>query len=169
LRGFLFNAVPSEFTVCRDQDPDPIVASAPKGGGGPGTYSYQWIDSSKTQNFWDIAPGNSTLIDYDPDYLSDTTYYRRIVYSIGLADTSFRIAVYVHPEITGNTIAANDTVCSGNAPNLFVSAATIGGGPTGGSYTYKWQHRPDGDSFTDVTTVSGVPTYQAPGLTFPPK
>ena len=74
----------------------------------------------------------STLQNYDPGPLSDTTYFRRIVNPLGLADTSFRIDVYVHPAITGNTIAANDTVCSGNTPGLFVSAATIGGGPTGG-------------------------------------
>jgi hypothetical protein len=166
LRGFLFNPVPSHFTVCSDVDPDPIIASEPKGGDGSGSYTYQWIDSSKTQNFWDIAPGFSTGKDYDPGILSDTTYYRRVVTS-GLLppDTSFRIAVYVHPAITGNTIAANDTVCSGNAPQLFVSSATIGGGPTGGTYNYKWQHLPDGaGNYTDITTVSLEPTYQEGGL-----
>lgn len=35
LRGFLFNPVPTQFTVCSDQDPDPIVAAEPKGGAGP--------------------------------------------------------------------------------------------------------------------------------------
>ena len=162
LRGFLFNPVPSEFTVCSDQDPDPIIASEPKGG--DGTYTYQWIDSSSTQNFWDDIVG-ATAKDYDPGLLSDTIYYRRIVNSLGLADTSFRIAVYVHPAITGNTIAANDTVCSGNAPLLFESSATIGGGPTGGTFTYKWQHLPDGEgSYTDITAATEEATYQAGGL-----
>lgn len=165
LRGFLFNPVPSEFTVCSDQYPDMIVASEPKGG--TGVYTYQWIDSSKNQNFWDIAPGVSTLQNYTPpDSLIDTTYFRRVVTSGALAaDTSFRIAVYVHPSITGNTIAAKDTVCSGNVPGLFESAATIGGGPTGGTYNYKWQHFPDGaGAYTDLTAVTGEPTYQAGGL-----
>jgi len=163
LRGFLFNPVPNEFTVCSDQDPDPIVASEPKGG--DGTYTYQWIDSSSTQNFWaDIVGADEK--DYDPGPLSDTIYYRRIVNSLGLADTSFRIDVYVHPAITNNTIAANDTVCSGNAPELFESAVTIGGGPTGGTFTYIWQHQPDGQgSFSNLTTALEEPTYQAIGLT----
>ena len=163
LRGFLFNPVPSGFTVCSDVDPDPIITSDPKGG--DGTYTYQWIDSSSTQNFWNNIPG-ATSRDYNPGYLTDTIYYRRIVNSVGLADTSFRIPVYVHPAIIDNTIAADDTVCSGNAPRLFESSATIGGGPTGGTFTYKWQHMPDGDgSFTDITAVSEEPTYQAGGLT----
>lgn len=167
IRGFLFNSVPSAFTVCSDWDPDPILASVPKGGDGPGTYSYRWVDSSSTQNFWDNAPGANTNQNYDPGPLSDTTYFRRIVYSgILPGDTSFRIAVYVHPAITNNTISAPDTVCRGDQPQLFFSSATIGGGPTGGSYTYKWQKN-EGSGYTDAdgpgpTDGSG---YQAPGLT----
>ncbi len=165
LRGFLFNPVPSEFTVCSDQVPEVIVASEPKGG--DGIYTYQWIDSTRIQGIWGNAPGISTLQNYAPPQLLDSTFYRRIVTSASgtVRDTSFRIAVYVHPEITGNTIAANDTVCSGNAPELFVSAATIGGGPTGGSYNYRWQHMPDGSgAYSDITAVTGEPTYQAGGL-----
>ena len=163
LRGFLFNPVPNQFTFCSDQDPDPIVASEPKGG--DGTYTYQWIDSSSTQNFWADIPG-AVQKDYDPGPLADTIYYRRIVSSLGLADTSFRIDVFVHPAITNNTIAASDTVCSGNAPELFESAVPIGGGPTGGTFTYKWQHLPDGPgSYSDLTAAIEEPTYQAGGLT----
>lgn len=163
LRGFIFNPVPSEFWICSDQDPVPIVASDAKGG--DGSYSYQWIDSSKVQNEW-LAIGGATSRDYDPGPLSDTTYFRRVVTSAGAVDTSFMISVYVHPAITDNTIAANDTVCSGNAPELFESAATIGGGPTGGTFNYIWQHFPDDSTdYTDLTSKTTEPTYQAGGLT----
>ncbi|MCK4992355.1 MAG: hypothetical protein KAS29_17780, partial [Bacteroidales bacterium] len=63
LKGFLFNPVPSEIWVCSDQDPDPIITSDPKGGEAP--YTYQWIDSSSTQNFWADIVG-ATSKDYDP-------------------------------------------------------------------------------------------------------
>jgi len=164
LKGFLFNPVPSEIWVCSDQDPDPIITSDPKGGEAP--YTYQWVDSSSTQNFWADIPG-ATARDYDPGLLSDTIYYKRILTSDNsLVDTSFRIAVYVHPAITGNAIAANDTVCSGNAPELFVSSATIGGRPTGGSYEYVWQHEPEGaGGYTDLTIKTTEPTYQEGDLT----
>ena len=83
-----------------------------------------------------------------------------------IVDTSFRVAVYVHLAITNNTVAANDTVCSGNAPELFESAATIGGGPTGGTFNYIWQHFPEGaGAYTDITAKTTEPTYQAGGLT----
>ncbi len=169
LRGFIFNPVPTEFTVCSDQDPDPIVASVPKGG--DNTYTYQWVDSSSTQNFWANIPG-ATGKDYDPGFLSDTNFYRRIVTSVGLADTSFRIAVYVHPAITDNTISAPDTVCSGLAPGLFESSQMTGGppwiagGPTGGTFQFKWQHMEDGDgSYSDLTGITEDSTYQQGGLT----
>ncbi len=164
LRGFIFNPVPSEYTYCSDVDPDPIITSDPKGGEEP--YTYRWIDSTRIQGSWANAPGVNNQKDYDPSMLSDTTYYRRILTSNnGLVDTSFVISVYIHEAIAGNTIAANDTVCSGFAPELFESAATISGGYPGVTYNYKWQSMPDdSSSYSDITGTTTEPTYQAPAL-----
>jgi len=166
LRGFLFNTVPDKFTVCADELPGPIYASIPKGGSG--SYTYQWIDSTASHS-WQPAPGTSNQKDYTfPGPLSDTTWFRRVVTSpaSGLpADTSFRIAFNVHPAITGNTVAAPDTVCSGNAPELFEPSAAMGGGLGPGTYTYKWQKDEGSGTFTDADgTITGA-SYQAPGLT----
>ena len=168
IRGFIFNPVPSEFWVCSDVVPDPLLANEPKGGGGSGSYDYLWVDSSSTQNDWLEAPGINDLQNYTfPGILSDTTYFRRIVYDQGgllLPDTSFRIAVYVHPEIVSNTISAPDTVCSENSPELFLPSGTIGGGPTGGSYTYLWQ-KDEGTGYVTADGQNNQETYQAPKLT----
>ncbi len=168
LKGFLFNSVPSEFTICSDQLPDPILASVPKGGDGPGTYTYQWVDSSSTQNFWDTAPGVSNQQSYTfPGTLSDTTYFRRIVTSgILPADTSFRIAIYVHTAITDNTVTAPDTVCRGNQPLGFVPSGSIGGGLGAGTYTYTWQKDEGSGSYSNADGPSPIDqaSYQAPGL-----
>ena len=173
IRGFIFNPVPNQFTICSDQVPYPLIASEPKGGDGPEAgYTYLWVDSSSTQNVWLPAPGINDEISYeflDTDRttylkLTDTTYFRRIVTSgILPEDTSFRIAVYVHPEIFDNTIAAPDTVCSGNAPKLFEPTATIGGGPTGGNYYYIWK-KDEGSGMSNAEGDFTDTTYQAPGL-----
>lgn len=171
LRGFLFNPVPTEFTVCSDQDPDPIVASVPKGG--DNIYTYQWVDSSSTQDSWINIPG-ATSKDYDPGLLNDTTYFRRVVTSASatIRDTSFRIAVYVHPAIENNTIASPDTVCSGLVPGLFESSQMtdgppwIEGGPTGGTIMFKWQEMEEGAGiYSDISGITEDSTYQAGGLT----
>jgi len=165
LRGFLFNTVPDEFTVCANEIPDPIIGSFPKGG--DGTYTYLWIDSTSTHT-WQPAPGTNNQKDYTfPGPLSDTTYFRRVVTSgvVLPADTSFRITFNVHPAITGNTVTAPDTVCSGNAPQLFVSSSVIGGGLGPGTYSYKWQKEEGTGIFNNADGTITQPSYQAPGLT----
>jgi len=175
IRGFIFNPVPNEFTVCSDVIPYALNAAEPKGGDGPEAgYTYLWVDSSSTQNSWLPAPGindeqNYEFLDTDGTTylrLADTTYFRRIVKS-GLLpnDTSFRIAVYVHPEITFNTISSPDTVCAGNAPQLFEPSALIGGGPSGErDFKYVWK-KDEGSGKTNADGDFTDSIYQSPGLT----
>ncbi|MEN8228496.1 MAG: gliding motility-associated C-terminal domain-containing protein [Bacteroidota bacterium] len=170
LRGFLFNTVPDEFTVCSNVVPETIYAGLPKGGGGPSTYEYEWLDSTSTHTWQPATAGPNNTMDFHfTQSLPDTTWFRRVVTSGAVlpSDTSFRIAVYVHPAITDNTVSAPDTVCKGDQPLLFSPSATIGGGPTGGTYTYRWQKdENDGSGFTDADgpgDITGA-TYQAPGL-----
>ncbi len=166
LRGFLFNTVPEEFTVCSDILPDPIYASKPKGG--DGTYSYQWIDStsSHTWQLSTLGTNNQQHFTFNQK-LSDSTWFRRIVTSASLpADTSYRIAYNVHPAITFNLVSATDTVCSGGAPELFVPSATIGGGLGPGSYTYLWKKDEGGTgTYLNADNANTGSSYQAPGLT----
>ncbi|MFO7670858.1 MAG: gliding motility-associated C-terminal domain-containing protein [Bacteroidales bacterium] len=161
LRGFLFNSVPSEFWVCSDQVPDPILASKPKGGSG--SYSYSWIDSSSTQNQWQVVPGatGQSLTFNTP--LADTTYFRRIVKEVPQIlppDTSFRIAVYVHQAITNNTISAPDTVCQGNIPVPFVPVGSPGAGI--GTYTYSWQKDEGSGIYSPADGTNTQPGYVPP-------
>ncbi|MDX2430349.1 MAG: gliding motility-associated C-terminal domain-containing protein [Bacteroides sp.] len=159
LRGFLFNTVPTEFWVCSDQVPEPIIASKPKGG--TGTYAYTWIDSSSTQNQWQLVAGATDSILEFTVPLSDTNYYRRIVREVPQtlpADTSFRIAMYVHQAIENNTIAAPDTVCRGLIPEAFVSV----GLPTKGdnvNYDYLWQKDEGSGVFEPAEEINNQPGY----------
>jgi hypothetical protein len=167
LRGFLFNSVPGEFTVCADQVPETIYASKPKGGDGV-NYNYLWVDSSSTQNVWLPAEGTNDLqyYSFEGRKLSDTTYFRRIVTS-GLLppDTSFRIAVYVHQAITNNMVTAPDTVCWGNAPGSFSPVGSPGGGLGAGTYTYRWVKDEGTGSYTSAAGSNQGSGYTAPGLT----
>ncbi len=161
LRGFLFNSVPSEFWTCSNLVPETIFASEPKGGSG--SYTYQWIDSSSTQNQWQPIPGASEQDLAFSSPLADTTYFRRIVSeapAILPPDTSFRIAVYVHQEITNNTIAAPDTVCQGNIPEAFVSMGLPGNGD--GLYAYLWQKDEGSGSYVPADGSNDLSGYVPP-------
>jgi hypothetical protein len=163
LRGFIFNTVPEEYTVCSDVIPGPIFANLPWGG--DGTYTYEWLDSTASHT-WQTA---SNGINGQPDFvftdsLSETTWYRRVVESGELdPDTSFRIAVYVQPSIKGNHITASDTVCFNNAPLLpFVPGNTLTGGT--GSYTYQWYSREEGNGYGEISGATDS-TFLAGALT----
>lgn len=167
LRGFIFNPVPTEFWVCSDQVPDPILVAEPKGG--TGSYTYQWIDSTESQS-WTPIPGATEKDLSFSTPLSDTVYFRRIVRDdVGpLIDTSFRISMYVHQAIEDNVVRANDglspsdEVCQNLAPLPFKSV----GLPTQGIGTYQYQwivHEGDGQ-FDPAPGQSDQVEYNAPPL-----
>ena len=163
LRGFIFNTVPEEYTVCSDVIPGAIFANRPWGG--DGTYTFEWLDSTASQTWQTASNGIPNGQDFIfTDSLSETTWYRRVVQSGALdPDTSFRIAVYVQPSIQGNQITASDTVCYNNAPLLpFVPANTLTGGS--GTYTYQWYNREEGDGYNAISGATDS-AYQAGALT----
>jgi hypothetical protein len=165
LRGFLFNSVPTEFTVCSDQVPQTITASQPRGG--DGVYSYLWVDSSATQNQWLPAPGtnNQQSYNFEGRILDDTTYFRRIVTS-GLLppDTSFRIVVNVHQAINNNIVASEDSVCEGNQPEPFVAVGSPTGALGPGTYEFRWISSTNQNNWQSAPGVISQPGYQAPDL-----
>ncbi len=146
LTGFLFNTIRGTDTLCAGQVPNQIRASQPKGG--DGTYAFKWEESTDMVN-WISASGSNTLRMLQPTALSQTTWYRRIVDSDFISDTSRTLEVYVYPSITGNTVSGTDTICH----NLQAKPLT-GANPAGGNnvYMYQWQYS------TNQTTWNNGPT-----------
>ncbi|WGQ08608.1 gliding motility-associated C-terminal domain-containing protein [Pedobacter gandavensis] len=72
------------------------------------------------------------------------------------------INVVVQPVIAGNTITANQTICSGIVP-----AALQGGLPTGGSgtYTYGWEQSINGGAWTAAAGTNNQANYTPAALT----
>jgi gliding motility-associated-like protein len=121
LSGFLFNVMPEDQDVCQGVLPSKFVASNPKGGDGPGTYTYRWIQGrdtiilSRDTIIWNHAPGpDSAKKDYQSGPLFDTMYFKRIVYSGATTDTSLLLTINVLPRLENNNIAADDTICIGS-------------------------------------------------------
>jgi hypothetical protein len=162
---------PADQTVCSGSAPVQLTGTTPLNGKGAGSYTFTWQDSTKNHSWTDIAGYVSvTNQNFVPPALTDTTRYRRIVYSSACSDIGKSVMVKVHKPIGNNTISllagglADTTLCSGATPHRFTGAIATGGTNIPGNYTYQWSSSPDNSSWTDISASTGI-QYQPPPLT----
>jgi gliding motility-associated-like protein len=148
LTGFLFNSVRGTDTICAGQIPNLLTASQPKGG--DGTYIYSWEQSIDNIN-WATASGTKAMRSLQPPALTQTTYYRRVVTSNFVFDTSRVIQVYVYPVIGNNTITGNDSICYNTHAKSITGTTPAGGN---GIYSYLWQYSTDQSAWSNGGTTN---------------
>lgn len=166
------NLIDADHTICSGLVPAQLNGSDPMNGKGTGTYTFTWQDSTKYQTWTDISGfTNVTDPDFIPPVLTDTTRFRRVVYSSACADTSNSVIINVHKPIVNNTIslltggAADTTICYGALPNRFIGTEASGGTNIPGDYFYQWSSSPDNNTWTDIAESATAPGYQPPALT----
>jgi len=157
LNGMLFNAIFENDTVCEGIQPPLIKATRPRGG--TGIYSYKW-EKSIDKITWSDAQGIGNLMEFQPLPLSQTTYFRRIVNSGDVSDTSRPIEIFVYPMIKNNTIAGTDTICYDDKAKPIKGADVIGGN---GLYTFLWQKSSDSMNFLNAVSQSSQNIPYEPG------
>lgn len=162
------NTISGNQTIC--QGSQPAIISGPVPTGGDGSYLYTWQDSSRLQS-WTSIPGfiNSTEAGYLPPPLSDSTSFRRIVYSSACSDTSNVIRVWVHKAITSFGVAllsggSDTTVCLGATPNLLKGEPAAGGTEIPGDYAYAWFYSTDNITWIPVPAAGTGADYQPAAL-----
>src|SRR5207249_3803439 len=135
-------------------------------GSGPLTYQWQSSTTNCTTGFLDIGGATGTSYNPPPGLLV-TTYYRRVTIStlntVACAANSNCVTVTVN-NVTGGTVAADQTVCSGGDPAAFTQSLASTGS---GTLTYQWQSSTTdcNTGFTNIGGATGV-TYDVPsGLT----
>lgn len=166
------NLVAADQTICSGSVPAELTGSAPLNGKGEGSYTYTWQDSTKNHQWADIS-GYTGVTDQNfiPPALTDTTRYRRIVYSSACSDISRSVMINVHKPITGNSISllsgglADTTICSGAIPNRFTGTEASGGTGIAGDYAYQWSSSSDNSSWTDISVSATATGYQPLSLT----
>jgi hypothetical protein len=154
---------PADQTVCSGSGPVQLTGTTPLNGKGTGSYTYTWQDSTKNHSWMDITGYiGGTNQSFVPPVLTDTTRYRRIVYSSACSDIGKSIIVKVHKPITNNTISllagglTDTTICSGATPHRIKGAVATGGTNIPGSYTYQWSSSADNSSWTDISASTGI-------------
>ncbi|MGB8491286.1 MAG: hypothetical protein WCE64_09520, partial [Bacteroidales bacterium] len=159
-------------TICSGSAPSQLTGSVPLDGKGPGTYTYTWQDSTKSHTWTDIAGYTGiTNPDYLPPALTDTTGYRRIVYSSACTDYSSPVIINVHKPVTDNTISllsgtgTDTTICDNTIPNRLTGSPASGGTDVPGSYTYQWAQSSDNSTWSDISPEGTSTGYQPGSLT----
>lgn len=152
------NLIGTDTTICYGQDPHKLrpLNSGPSNGNGH--YAYQWLSNSDNTTWTTNASGTSTLLNYDPAALLDTTYYKRKVTSGRCVNNSNTVTITVLPSITGNvTTRMPDSVkCEGSLFNP-LGASAAGGGS--GIYSYEWQESTDYLAWPTATDTYANTTY----------
>ena len=153
-------------TVCSGGDPAAFTQSVASTGSGALTYQWQSSTTGCGGTFSDI--GGATAITYDPPAgLTVTTAYRRVTTStlnaVPCTANSNCITVTVN-DVTGGTVAADQTICSGGDPALLTQSVASTGS---GALTYQWQSSTTGcgGAFSNIGGATAI-TYDPPaGLT----
>ncbi len=163
---------PADQTICSGSVPGQLTGSVPLNGKGAGTYTYTWQDSTKGHTWAGISGYiNVTDQNFVPPVLTDTTRYRRIVYSSACSDIGKSVIVKVHKPVGNNTVSllsggtGDTTVCSGATPHRFIGTTATGGTNIAGDYAYQWSSSPDNSTYTDISTAATATGYQPPSLT----
>jgi len=137
--------VTPDTVICENQGPGLLNAGTPANG--DGIFSYQWQFKTLSGS-WTTIP-SSGVMRYNPGTLTDTTYYRRIVYSgndQACKDTTAIAKVKrinVLPDISNNLpLTDASRYCAGEIPLLINGTQPLGGD---NSYTYQWRIRTSGN------------------------
>ena len=151
------NIIGTSQTICTGSIPGMLTGSLPTGGNN--SFSYQWQSSINLAN-WNSIPGETNNA-YSSGVLVNSTYFRRLVQAgVCSPSTSSSVLILVNQAIGNNLIGSEQTICSGQSPQLLTGTQPTGGS---GTYTFQWQSSANQAVWA---AVSGSATYQAPVLTF---
>lgn len=142
------NMIAGTDTVCQGNVPNQLTGVGIVTGG-VGTTSYQWVSSTTGTRPWTSISQNGTGVDYSPNAINQSTFFRRVVTSFGVCpiDTSNIIGTYVSPRITpGTLVPSASTVCEGSI--VAISTTPASGGIT--PYKYRWEVSSNGNNWSAI-------------------
>lgn len=152
------NTITANQVICYGDVPKTLNGSNPTGG--IGFYDKQWEQSGDNSLFTEIS--GATGLNFSPDALIDTVYYRRRVNSGVCEDFSNTLTITVLPSITNNTIANSQEICKFSIPD------PLTGGDAGGgdlfAYKYQWESNTNGNGWDSITYTTNNAGYTPASL-----
>ncbi len=139
----------------------PITISASQASGGQcwGSYTYTWYSSLNGSTNW-TPIANSNVQNYQPGFLTTTTYFKRYVSCAAENGyTSNTAVVTVYPDLNAGRIVPSEQNVNYPSFGNVLSTNNISGGS--GTYSYKWMYSNGSAAYT---VIPGTPT----GATYTP-
>lgn len=150
------NTISSNQTFCQGGTPEQLVGQAPSGA--YGNFTYKW-EQKVRNNAWEEATQTNNTKDYEPEYLTDSTFYRRIVFSQNIKDTSNVILINIQNSWGGYVSMPKDTIFTGSSTGTIRLLSYVG--------TIKnWERKKDEGEWENIsrTTSSFSQTLEEEGL-----
>ena len=144
----LVASIAADQTICYNTVPEELTSTVT---GGKGDYTYQW--EMKEGDEW-VYIADATGPTYQPPALTISKEYRLHVVDFCEEIDTEPVLITVYEDLMAS-IAADQTICFGDAPEALTS--TVSGGM--GDYAYQWQISSDGVEFTDIEGATDD-TYQ---------
>ena len=121
--------------------------------GGSGTFSYQWYYSLNNID-WQLVIISGNEKDYQPDVLTQKTYFKRKVTGGSCGEKySNIIIITVFDNLLPGVVGDAQNICYNTTP-----AILYGSSPTGGTgqYSYQWQYSLQGITWVDIPSEVGI-------------
>ncbi|WP_242921684.1 PKD domain-containing protein [Pontibacter liquoris] len=157
------NTINASQEICAQEQPAPLTGTPPTGGDGV-TFAISWeVSTDGPTTGFVPAPGNNTGANYTPGVLTQDSWFRRVVASGGCQMASEPVKISVLPALANNTIAQDQNVCRGTAPQSLLGSAPTGGN---GKYTYLWESSTSSATggFTAAAGTNNGQSYNPGGL-----
>ncbi|MCE3279159.1 MAG: hypothetical protein K0S44_1350 [Bacteroidetes bacterium] len=151
------NVIAANQTICPGQMPSSLTGTLPSGGSG--FYTYVWQQSTDSIS-WITATGLNGLQNYSPGFLSNKTYYRRVV-SAGSVTSISNVVSISMSVISNNSIASSQSLCIGQIPNQLTGTFPSGGT---GTFSYSWEQSQDNSLWLPGLGTNTSQNYSPPAL-----
>lgn len=140
----LNNAVSDNQSFCAQGTPSELVGMVPSGG--YGNFIYKW-EQKQRDGEWIGATQTNSQENYQPETLTDSTYYRRIVFSDNIKDTSNIVLVQINNSWGGELSFPNDTIDSGTSTGYMRIINHVGS-------VKNWERKKDDDQWTIIDNTA---------------
>ena len=146
-------------TICYNASPS-LIQTITQPTGGDGGFTYQWFQSLDATNWTSINGAN--LANYQPNNLTQTTYFRVEYINTCGTQNSNNCKVVVYDDLSAGTVGNNQSICYNTAPNALIFNSSPSGAD--GNYTYQWQNSVDSINWNTISGETNA-MYQEGSLT----